>query len=483
MELHLVIETRKDLTGQVYRQLREAIRSGRLSHGEQLPPSRVLAGQLGVSRKTIAEAYARLTHDKLLAGHVGVGSFVIGKADPSFNHRRADDLASAAVVKHWDGLATPLLRRSPAALSRYEFIGGAASKSGFPLDQWRRSMLWALRQGLADCGRYGEAAGIPQLRQAIARHASFSRGVRCTASDIVVTSGAQQALDLIARVLIEPGCSVVVEDPCYPPARSLFACQGANVIGVPVDAEGILVDQIPAGVRLIYVTPSHQFPLGMPMSKARRQALIERALEIGAIIVEDDYDSAFRYEGRPVDCLQSMDTHGIVAYVGTFSKVLLPEMRLGYLIAPPAILSAVVTAKHLTDWHVGTTMQWALAHFIEEGALARHIRRSLATYGARRARILERLRGDLSEWFEPLPSTSGCHVAALLKKPLDLPLVIRLARRVEVGLYPLERFFFASPPAAGLLFGFGAIELPDIDTAMDRLGAILSGLRSPRLGV
>jgi GntR family transcriptional regulator/MocR family aminotransferase len=476
MELHLVIESRKDLTGQVYRQLREAIRSGRLSHGEQLPPSRVLAGQLGVSRKTISEAYAKLTHDRLMAGQVGVGSFVIGKAEPSFTYRSAADLASAAVVKHWDSLATPLLRRSPAGQSRYEFIGGATSKSGFPLDQWRRSMLWALRKGVPDSGRYGEAAGIPQLQQAIAKHASFSRGVRCSASDIVVTCGAQQALDLIARVLIEPGCIVAVEDPGYPPARSLFACQGANVIGVPVDAEGIVVDQIPAGVRLIYVTPSHQFPLGMPMSRARRQALIERALEIGAIIIEDDYDSAFRHEGRPVDCLQSMDTHGIVAYVGTFSKVLLPEMRLGYLIAPPAILNAVVTAKHLTDGHVGTTMQWALAHFIEEGLLAKHIRRSLAIYGARRTRILERLRGDLSEWFEPLPSTSGCHVAALLKKPLDLALLITLARRVEVGLYRLDPFYVDSPPAAGLLFGFGAIELLDIDTAMDRVASILSEL-------
>ena len=474
MELHIAIEGRTDLAGQLYRQLRDAIRSGRLKDGEQLPPSRLLAVQLGVSRKPVAEAYAKLTHERLLSGQVGVGTFVSFKKAPLARQRRADDLAGAALVRHWSSISTPLRHPSPEGQSRYEFIGGAASKSRFPVDDWRRCVLQALRQTAGDSGRYGETEGITPLRQAIAKHAGFSRGVRCTAADVVVTSGAQQALDLVARVLIEPGCKVAVEEPCYPPARLLFGSQGATVVGVPVDSEGIVVDRIPSGVRLIYVTPSHQFPLGMPMSLLRRKALIARALEIGAIVIEDDYDSAFRYEGRPTDCLQSMDTQGIVAYIGTFSKVLLPEMRLGYLVAPPAILNAVVTAKHLTDWHVGTLVQWAVTNFINDGSLGRHIRRAHSSYAGRHARIMARLNGDLAPWFQAIPSTSGLHIAAYLNGTVDVPLLLKLARRVEVGLYSLDGFYFETQRRPGLLFGFGAIELLDIDPALDRVGRILS---------
>jgi GntR family transcriptional regulator/MocR family aminotransferase len=253
----------------------------------------------------------------------------------------------------------------------------------------------------------------------------------------------------------------------------LFGSHGATVIGVPVDAEGIQVDKIPLGTRLIYVTPSHQFPLGLPMSQERRVALLERAYELGAIIIEDDYDSEFRYEGRPADSLQSMDERGIVAYVGTFSKTLLPELRLGYGILPPAILEAVIRAKQLTDLHTSTLPQWALAKFIAEGCLLKHIRRCHTIYAGRRERILARMAGDLSPWFEPVPSTAGFHLVVMCKVPIDLALVIELAKKVEVGLYSIEAFYFQQAPQAGLLLGFGAIETLDIDTALDRLRDIL----------
>jgi GntR family transcriptional regulator/MocR family aminotransferase len=240
-----------------------------------------------------------------------------------------------------------------------------------------------------------------------------------------------------------------------------------------VDAEGIQVDKIPLGTRLIYVTPSHQFPLGMPMSQERRVALLAKAHELGAIIIEDDYDSEFRYEGRPTDSLQSMDERGIVAYVGTFSKTLLPELRLGYAILPPAILEAVVRAKQLTDLHTSTLPQWALAKFIAEGCLLKHIRRCHTIYAGRRERILARMAGDLSPWLEAVPSTAGFHMVVLCKVPIDIALVIELAKKVEVGLYSIEGFFYQRAPQAGLLMGFGAIETLDIDTALDRLRDIL----------
>jgi GntR family transcriptional regulator/MocR family aminotransferase len=211
----------------------------------------------------------------------------------------------------------------------------------------------------------------------------------------------------------------------------------------------------------------------MPMSLPRREALLARAFELGAIIIEDDYDSEFRYEGRPTDSLQSMDTRGVVTYVGTFSKTLLPELRLGYAVLPPAIYGAVLKAKQLTDQHSSTLPQWALAKFISEGYLLKHIRRCHTVYAGRRERILQRLAGDLSPWFEAVPTVAGFHMAALCKVPVNIPLLMELARQVEVGLYPLDVFFHDVPVRPGLIIGFGAIETLDIDPALDKVRDIL----------
>jgi GntR family transcriptional regulator/MocR family aminotransferase len=473
MELHVVIQGSKDLSGQLYRQLREAIESGRLKAGTQLPPTRLLAQQLGISRKTVADTYALLTYDNLLTGKVGVGTFVNAQAVGQDRKQGHESLASAAIVAKWRNISTALGHPSMDAVLRYDFIGGATTRNQFPQDDWRRCVQHALRQTARSRGLYSQPAGLPALRDAIARHAAFSRGVRCDAEDVLVCHGAQQALDLLARVLIEPGCCVAVEDPGYPPARQLFAAQGAEVIGVPVDAEGICVDAIPDSARLIYVTPSHQFPLGMAMSQARREALLEKALRIGAVIIEDDYDCEFRYEGRPTDTLQSLDSRGAVAYVGTFSKTLQPELRLGYCILPPALIEAATAAKQLSDWHCSTLAQWALAKFIDEGFLLKHIRRCHGIYASRRERILERFRDDLAPWFELVPSVAGFHVAALAKLPLDIPLLVELARKVDVGLYGLAGFSYKAPPRHGLFLGYGAIETLDLDPALDRVRDIL----------
>jgi GntR family transcriptional regulator / MocR family aminotransferase len=479
MELHIVIQGRKDLTGQLYRQLRDAIESGRLASGEKMPPSRLLAEQLGVSRKTVSKVYARLTLGKLLISQIGIGTFVNAGQPAQARQKTENDLLSPAVVKRWCTLATPLRHSSSEGQSRFEFIGGNNNKVPFPKEEWRRCVMKALRQGDEMRGRYAQTEGLLALRQAVAAYAGFSRGVRCREQDIVITNGAQQALDLLARVLVDPRSTVAVEEPGYPPARQLFASQGAKVVGISVDTEGMIVDAIPDGCRLIYVTPSHQFPLGIPMSLRRRRALLARALAIGAIVVEDDYDSAFRYEDRPTDSLQSIDAHGLVAYVGTFSKVMLPEMRLGYLIAPPAILQAVLTAKHLTDWHSSTLMQQALSNFIAAGYLQKHIRRSHKVYAGRRDRLLHRLNGDLSPWLESIPTTAGFHLTALLRRPVDLPHLLRLARRVEVGLYSNNGFYFETPPKPALFFGFGSIDTLDIDEALDRVRHVLEELSQP----
>ncbi|WP_341964349.1 PLP-dependent aminotransferase family protein [Pseudomonas sp. RC10] len=473
MELHIVIQGRKDLANQLYQQLRDSIESGRLAAGVQLPPSRLLAAQLGLSRKTISDTYSRLTYENFLVGKIGSGTFVNTlSAQPQRSSIRSD-LASQKVVRKWQDISLPLRHPTLEGTLRCDFIGGATAKTQFPHDDWRRCTQYALRQMSQARGFYSQPEGVAPLRHAIAGHIAFARGVKCSAEDVVVCNGAQQALDLIARVLIEPGCTVAMEDPGYTPARLLFAAQGANVVSVPVDEEGIIVDGIPENAHVIYVTPSHQMPLGMPMSVARREALLEKASRIGAIIIEDDYDSEFRYEGRPTDSLQSMDRFGVVAYVGTFSKTLLPELRLGYAVLPSAILEAVIKAKQLTDWHTSTLPQWALAKFISEGLLNKHIRRCHGIYAGRRERILARLAGDLSPWLEAIPCTAGFHMAVMFKVPINLRLLVELARKVEIGLYPLTGFYHSAPTRDGLMLGFGAIETLDIDPALDRLRDVL----------
>ncbi|WP_145186968.1 PLP-dependent aminotransferase family protein [Pseudomonas sp. URMO17WK12:I11] len=476
MELHIRLEGRKGLADQLYQQLRAGIDSGHLAAGTQLPPSRLLAEQLGVSRKTVAEAYSRLSYDNLLSAVVGRGTFIASRQPLQNPAEPAVPLAAAAALERWQQRATVLAARATQAPSRHDFVGGASIKSQFPFDQWRSCLNYALRRSQRHPERHFAAQGLHELREAISHHIAYSRGVRCSAADVLVCNGAQQALDLIARVLVEPGCQVAMEDPGYPPARQLFLALGATLQSIPVDGEGLCVDAIADGTQLIYVTPSHQFPLGMPMSEARRHALLARAAELGALIIEDDYDCEFRYQGPAPDALQRLDRHGLVAYVGTFSKTLLPELRLGYAVLPAAVLGAACVAKHLSDWHSPPLLQWALARFIGEGHLNKHIRRCHDIYSARRERILTRLDGDLAPWFSAVPASAGFHLSALARPGVDVELLISLARKVEVGLYSLAPFFSEAPLRPGLLMGFGAIELLDIDPALDRVRDTLQQL-------
>jgi GntR family transcriptional regulator/MocR family aminotransferase len=476
MELHVVIEGRRGLAEQIHRQLRDAIRSGRITAGQRLPPSRLLADQLGVSRKTVAEAYARLTLDRLIVTQVGTGTFVASRLPHSPRPLAQEDLAGKIVTRQWQGVETPLRHPLPEARVRYEFVPGASSRRLFPEAEWRQCALHGLRRTATQRGFYAEPEGLFELRDALCGHIGFSRGVHCNPDDLVITSGAQQSLDLVARVLIEPGCIVAMEEPGYPLARMLLEAQRAQVVPVPVDAEGLCVDRIPDATRLIYTTPTHQFPLGMPMSMARRHALLARAGELGAIVVEDDYDSEFRYEGRALEPLKTLDQWGLVAYIGTFSKSLSPDLRLGYAITPPALRTALVNAKHLCDLHTPTLLQWALARFMAGGHFLKHIRRCHDVFNQRRERILARLSDDLSPWLEPLPAVAGYHLAVMFRQPLPTLQLCQLARRVEVGLYPLDDCYRLPCDRSGLLMGFGAIEAEDIDPALDRVRAVLEQL-------
>jgi GntR family transcriptional regulator/MocR family aminotransferase len=357
-------------------------------------------------------------------------------------------------------------------------MGGRPALQNFPLDDGRRAVLAALRAERGQHDHFASPAGLPELRQAIARHAAFSRGVKAGADRILVTNGAQQALDLLSRVLLEPGTCVAMEDPGYPAARQVFASQRARVVPVPVDAEGIVVSAIPDDARAIYVTPAHQFPLGMPMSEARKIALLEKARAIGAVIIEDDYDSECRHDSRPADSLQGMDRHGNVAYVGTLSKVLMPELRVGYVAVPEALVEPMTIARSLSDLHNPTLTQRAAARFIDDGSLHRHIRKLGAIYASRREALRDAFDGPLGHWFGLVPASTGFHMAALARREVDIDLLIRLARRNGVGLYGIRDFYMAAQPLPGLLMGFGAIDTLDIEPALARVQAVLEQMEA-----
>jgi GntR family transcriptional regulator / MocR family aminotransferase len=484
MEIHVSIQGRRDLSGQIYRQLREAILAGRVAGGERLPSTRDLALQLGVSRKTTLEAFERLTAEGFLLSRAGDGTFVapgiarVGKpagTDPGSTGSEVE-AAPVTLASVWSRLPTKSLLPRPDQRPRLDFQGGAIDKSRFPFDVWRRCLhrgLQVLSQGR---GMYRDAAGEEALRREIARYLAFNRAVVSDWQDILVTQGAQQAMDLMARVMVDPGTVVAMEEPGYPPARLCFEALGARIEPVPVDAQGIVVECLPDDARLVYVTPSHQFPLGMPMSLERRLALLEWAQRRGAVIVEDDYDGEYRFEGRPVDSLKSLDRAGLVAYMGTFSKTIFPELRIGYLVPPPALRDTLRRARQLIDSHGCCFTQNALAAFMLDGEFAKHLRRMHKVYAARRQALLEHLHGPLAEWFETIVPAAGIHMAAYLKAPLSEARLIEAARGRAIGLMSLSAFHAGKPTRPGVVFGYGGIEVEDIDAALRALAELIPAL-------
>jgi GntR family transcriptional regulator/MocR family aminotransferase len=439
MDVHISLSGRGELAAQIYRQLLDAILDGRLRSGERLPPTRELAKRLQVSRNTVAVAYDRLVADGFLVGRAGAGTFVSG--EPVRGRTAPRGVVRPRPV--WASMPEPTPWTGPVP---YDFRVGVPDPGLFPMATWRRLVAGELRRAPAG---YGDPSGHEGLREAIARHIGISRSVRASAADVLITSGAQQALDLVGRVLIEPGTVVAVEEPGYPPARELFRSLGARVAGVPVDGEGIDVAAIPGAARLVYVTPSHQFPLGTPMSLARRAALLAWAERRQAVVIEDDYDSEFRYGDRPLEPLQSLDRAGRVVYVGSFSKTLLPMLRLGFLVAPASLGAALRAAKRVTDWHGELTTQAALARFIDEGLLARHIRKATRVYAARHAMIADALAKE--DRLSPVPSAAGLHLCARLAPG------VTVRERDGLRVERLESYCGESPAQHGLVIGFGAV--------------------------
>jgi GntR family transcriptional regulator/MocR family aminotransferase len=437
------------LRAQLEEQLRDAVRAGRLAPGVALPSSRSLAHELGVSRGVVVDAYAQLAAEGYLVARQGAPTRVSEAASPAAGARRAG---------------------APEATPRFDFRPGGPDVSLFPRTAWLASVRRALREAPDARFDYGDPRGAPELCLALARYLGRARGVVCDPERVIVTSGMAQGMALIARALTARGAARIgVEDPSSAPGRDQLASNGLQVVAIPVDGEGLRVDLLEdRALDAAFVAPAHQFPLGVVLSPERRAALIDWASRSGALVLEDDYDAEYRYDRAPVGAVQGLAPE-LVAYAGSVSKTLAPGLRLGWLVAPERLAADAVRAKAVDDLGTPVVEQLALADFLERGELDRHLRRTRATYRARRDALVASLARRLPECV-PGGVAAGLHLVVRLPPRADEPALLERARAAGIGLSGLsEHRVEAGPPA--LLLGYGRIAEAAIDAGVAELAA------------
>jgi GntR family transcriptional regulator/MocR family aminotransferase len=454
---------------QLYDRIREAILAGRLDRGTRLPSTRQLASELGISRTTVVLAYEQLMLEGYLEGCVGQGTTVTRDLPTTFmpapvaqtqeqrageQHQAYPRLASR-VRPVEEALSPPHWLGAPHSV----YLSSDPAVEAFPYAVWARLLARRARQTLAQLAQTQGPAGYLPLREAIAAHLGVTRGVRCTADQVIMTTGGQGALDLAVRALLNPGDTVWIEDPGYLGARGAFLAAEARLVPVPVDEQGINVEvgrRRAPQARLVATTPSHQFPTGVTMSLGRRFALLEWARQTDAWILEDDYDSEYRWSGRPLEALQGLDINGRVLYIGTFSKVLFPALRLGYLIVPPPLVEPLLFLRRVIDLHTPVLEQMALCDFMREGHYARHLRTMHHLYGQRRDQLLDALRSQLRDLLDVQPPEAGMRLVGWLPPGIDDRRAADLAIQLGLDVAPLSKYSLEPTPRGGLLFGFGA---------------------------
>lgn len=443
--------------------IRAAIVSGALAPNARLPSSRTLAKDLGVARNTVDWALGQLVADGYIVRRRGAGSFVAARLP----ERDAPPLASRHTAPSKPGETQRRLSRRALELQSYPghyrsaaaipFTPSLPPMDPFPRTVWNRLLVREAGKPGNDYWAYGASNGLPALREAIAAHASAMRATRCSPDQVIVVTSTQQAVELAGKALADPGDRAWVEMPGYQPVQHCLRAAGLQIVHVPVDAQGLDVEAgrtLAPEARLAYVTPSHQYPMGVEMSLERRKALLDWAHQEDAYIIEDDYDGDYRYEGRPIASLQGMDGNGRVIYVGSFNKILFPGLRIAYAIVPVPLVAAFVDAKHVADGHTALLAQGVLAAFIQEGHLARHLRKTRAIYDERRLGFLEEAK-VLADMLDFGPATAGMHVAGLFKDRalgIDDRAVAAECARAGVEVHPLSKY--GATDRSGLVFGF-----------------------------
>ena len=474
---------RGSLQRQISASIQRAILDGVVAPGTRLPSSRALADDLGVSRTTTLLAVQQLQAEGYLTGRRGSGTYVAAELpDDLISRRRARPVRLRHPALSRRGVA---LVAAPQGARRLDgppraFRIGTPGLDLFPAALWWRLASRRLRTITPTQLDYGEPAGLRVLREAVAAHVQAARGTRCGAEQILIVAGAQQGLELISRVALDPGDRVWMEDPGYPGARSALLGAGARIVPVPVDGEGLVVEwgaRRARDARLAYVTPSHQYPLGVPMSLTRRLALLQWASRASAWVVEDDYDSEFRYGARPMPCLHGLDVDGRVIYVGSFSKTLFPALRLGFLIVPPDLQDGLVAARAAADQHPPVLDQTVLADFIVEGHFARHLRRMRVAYRERLDALLDAAQRFCGGVLRVRPTRTGLHAIADLEGA-DAAAVSREAAARGVEVAPLAAYQVGRErPANALVLGFAAVRPDAARRGMERLAAAIEAAR------
>lgn len=449
---------------QIYDGYRNAILTGQLRPGERLPSTRALAIELGISRLPAVSAFEQLLHEGYIEGRQGSGSFVKETIpDELATVERAPVIGSKAAMSSAHVRNLGPFRVSLPALDR------------FPLPLWSRLVARHAKTLTVETMAYGDPAGHMPLREAIADYLRTARGVRCDAAQVLIVSGSQMALQICALALLPRGRSVCVEEPGYPGARDALQRGGARLVPVPVDDEGIDVDVLAScgrDVRAVYVTPSHQYPLGVSMTASRRLALLEWARRTGSWVLEDDYDSEYRYASRPLGALQGLDAAERVIYIGTFSRVLFPALRIGYLVVPLSLVETFLRIRESLDLFQPSLEQLVLTEFLREGHFARHIRRMRALYHARRDALLGALR-ELAPRLEPFNSDAGIHLTAFLPDGADDLEVVAEAARRGLNAIALSTCYAGPTPRPGLVLGFGGASERRIRMAVRKLAEVL----------
>jgi len=463
---------------QIYDGFRQAILGGLLRAGQRIPSTRALAAELEVSRFPVLAAYEQLLHEGYLAGRIGAGTFVSGTLpDDALRPvpgARASGRSGKAARAARPVRREPERERSDGGLRPFRM--SLPGLDQFPVAIWARLVARHARALTPALMAYGDPAGLEVLRAAVAEYLRTARAVRCEADQVIILSGSQAALRVAATVLLVQGDVVAVEEPGYPGARDALRASGAALAPVPVDDQGLSVaalEKLGARVRAAYVTPSHQYPLGVSMTATRRLELLEWAERHGSWLLEDDYDSEYRYVSRPLASLQGMDGHGRVIYIGSFSKVLFPSLRVGYLIVPRALRQGFLEAREALDIFSPALSQLALADFLGDGHFARHLRRMRAVYLNRRAALLEGLARHCAGRLTVLNADGGLHAAAALPAGVDDVAVVERMDRHGLTATALSTCYTGPARRSGLLLGFGGFGERRLLEATRVLGAVL----------
>jgi GntR family transcriptional regulator/MocR family aminotransferase len=463
------------LQRQLYRAIATMINARSLPAGAELPSTRSLAAELGLGRNTIVAVYDQLVTEGYLSNRPGARPTVVEL--PELSSR----VGSAAPA----GEGRPLSKRGRSLLEqpihhgapgRQAFHPGMPDSRSFPFGVW--SKLLARRAAFAGDTLFGtyHVAGLPRLREAIALYLASARGVRCEPEQIVVTTGAQAAFDLLARLLLDPGDTVWMEEPGYYGAKAVFDVAGARILPLLVDGQGWRFATPPSAARLIYVTPACQHPLGITMPVEQRLSLLDAAERLDSWIIEDDFDGEYRFLGRPVPALQSMDASGRVIYVGTFAKLLFPALRLGFIVLPPALQNGFVNALSTTGQFAPLVLQAALADFMLEGHMTRHLKRMRRLYATRRQTFMEICADQLGDHLEILPCEAGIQlIGRLVREGHDVEIAQALARR-DINLSPMSKYFRHQPTITGLVMGYAASDEGQTRAGIRKMAEVLRGL-------